>query len=192
MNPYYTREIVEFKLLKDLIYQCSEVKADIPGINQIQGDDDLEYKPPVRCVKLEMLRSYIDAVGLRAYYFKICKQYRDPKLVGELEASDDVILQSCINELILAAPSRVQDSLESDNVLLETVEDLVGSVQSKLGDLDQIQAEMKELREHLFCKLDKLPEREGKEVVSTKERRERKMAEIAKVYMHKKKKKIFD
>lgn len=98
----------------------------------------MEYKPPIRCVKLEMLRSFIDAVGLRAYYFKVCKEYRDPKLVGKLEASDDVILQSCINELILAAPSRVSDSLESDNVLLETVEDLVGSVQSKLGDLDQI------------------------------------------------------
>ena len=57
---------------------------------------------------------------------------------GKLRDTQEQVLKDSLSELVMTRPNQTAESLASDNKMLETVEHVVGAIQSKMGVIDDI------------------------------------------------------
>ena len=86
-------------------------------------------------------------------------------------------------------PNQISDSLLTDDQFLETVEEVVEAIQVKVGLLDDIQEKINEIKKHMSIP-KQVMNPQDKKVLTAKQKKERKMAEVLKMMAHKKKKAI--
>ena len=78
---------------------------------------------------------------------KIYQKYVDRNIHGYLDKNEQQMLSDSIYELCLHNSNKISESLREESWMLESVAEVVGSIQSRMGNLDEIEQNLQSLVE---------------------------------------------